>query len=156
MFFFFFIIFYSPTVQASDKMLSTPSNSLSTNAMNSIPFWPKRTKNLILVCKPEWDTLLFHLGENFSLFRCVSGVSINFDKFCQTGTHFGLSLLKRKITATGSSIEEMKKKEQKEKKRKEKKKVMKAWSTAGVREKNTKEEEEKKEEKRYWRENLNH
>ena len=96
-------------------MLSTPSNSLSTNAMNSIPFWPKRTKNLILVCKPEWDTLLFHLGENFSLFRCVSGVSINFDKFCQTGTHFGLSLLKRKITATRSSIEEMKKKRQKKK-----------------------------------------
>ena len=149
-FFFFFIIFYSPTMQASDKMLSTLSNSLSTNAMNSIPFWPKRTKNLILVCKPEWDTLLFHLGENFSLFRCVSGVSINFDKFCQTGTHFGLSLLKRKITATRSSIEEMKKKKGK------KKKVIKAWSTAGVREKNTKEEEEKKEEKRDWREHLNH
>ena len=31
--------------------------------------------------KPEWDTLLFHLRENFSLFRCVSGDSVDFGKF---------------------------------------------------------------------------
>ena len=33
--------------------------------------------------KPEWDTLLFHLGENYSLFRCVSGDSVDFGKFRQ-------------------------------------------------------------------------
>ena len=74
----------------------------------------------------------------FRAFRSISVNSVEIKDLA--GTHFGLSLLKRKITATRSSIEEMKKKGQKKKK----KKVMKAWSTAGVREKIQKKKQRKK------------
>ena len=54
------------------------------------------------------------------VFRAIRSISVNSVEIKESaGTHFGFSLLKRKITATGSSIEEMRKKEQKKEKKKE-------------------------------------
>ena len=110
--------------------------------------------------KPEWDTLLFHLGENFSLFRCVSGDSVDFGKFRQNqriGRHaFWDFPLKKKnhchwIFHRGDEKERAKRKEKKRKEEGDE-----GMKHSRCERENTKEEEEEKEEKRDWREHLSH
>jgi hypothetical protein len=43
--------------------------TLIRNVVYSIPFRPERTENLVPACKPVRDTPMFHLGQNFGLFR---------------------------------------------------------------------------------------
>ena len=46
--------------------------ALRPNVVYSVPFRPKRTENLVPTCKPVRGTPMFHLGQNFGLFRPVS------------------------------------------------------------------------------------
>jgi hypothetical protein len=45
--------------------------TLIRNVVYSVPFQPERTENLVPSCKPVRDTPMFHLGQNFGLFRPV-------------------------------------------------------------------------------------
>ena len=59
--------------------------SVWSRVVYTVPFRSERPENLIPVCKPERETLLFHLEKTFRPFRRVSVIPANFGRY----GHFG-------------------------------------------------------------------